>query len=83
MTHYSTTIDTFVAGIPCQLGVVAFDYFSDVEGSYVECEFHVLDRRGRRAAWLERKITSKMNSDLIAEIEHYLMADAADEYFGD
>jgi hypothetical protein len=82
MTHYSTTIDTFVAGIPCQLGVVEFTIDYDESGSFIECDYHVLDRRGRKAPWLARKITPSMHAAILEEIEHYVTAEF-NEYFGD
>jgi hypothetical protein len=64
---YITKIESTVAGIPCLIGVT---YFDCVQGSYSynapsdvdyygyrDAEWEVLDRRGRPAAWLERKLT--------------------------
>ncbi len=60
-------IESTVAGIPCQiqidrcftqkpLGRMA-DSDLDCYG-YMEIEFSVLDRNGRPASWLERKLTA-------------------------
>ena len=60
---YIAKIETRVAGIPCLIGVI-----SNTPGSYTmragsdidyygQSLWEVLDRRGRRATWLEKKIT--------------------------
>jgi len=78
-----TTIETRVAGIPCQ-ALVTY-YFSqkpmgpsadsdwDCYG-YQEVEFEVLDRRGRPAPWLAKKLTDKdeqrIEQEIIEQMEH-------------
>lgn len=74
---YVAQFDHRIAGIPCQIGVTYFHYQPPWRGSaqtcdsdwdyhgYTELEFEVLDRRGRRAEWLERK----MNDDDETEIK--------------
>lgn len=64
---YITTIASRVSGIPCQIGVTAWEpyrpgkfsgapeYCYPDEGGYGE--WVVLDRQGRPARWLERKLT--------------------------
>lgn len=72
--QYKAIIDASVAGIPCKIGVT---YFNSVKGSfdynaasdldyrgYVECEYDVLDRRGRYAKWLESKLTDKDSAEI-------------------
>jgi hypothetical protein len=79
---YIAEIETRVAGIPCIVGVT---YFDSVEGSYnyhaasdydyhgyTECEFDVLDRRGRKAPWLERKLNDKIIREIEQEIAEQL-----------
>jgi len=79
---YIAEIETRVAGIPCIVGVT---YFESVRGSYsyhaasdmdyhgyTECEFEVLDRRGRKAPWLERKLTDKIINEIEQEIADQL-----------
>lgn len=66
-----------VAGIPCiidafEISVVKGEGYSapsdqDARG-WVESYFEVLDRRGRRAQWLERKLNSKMVAEIKQEI---------------
>jgi hypothetical protein len=64
-------IKVYVQGIPCLASVTHFkkqpafsgpanacesdeDYFG-----FIECEFEILDRNGRPAAWLVRKLTDR------------------------
>ena len=78
---YIVEIESRVAGIPCIIGVT---HYECVKGSYsyhaasdwdyhgyTECEFEVLDRRGRKAAWLERKLDDKMTQEIESEIAEY------------
>lgn len=79
---YQTTIESRVAGIPCQIGIVSY---LNVSGSYSysaasdldyygysELEFDVLDRKGYRAAWLERKLDDDDRGRIEYEIhEHF------------
>ena len=78
---YIAEIETRVAGIPCIIGVTEYEC---VKGSYsyhaasdldyygyTECEFDVLDRRGRPAPWLERKLTDKITREIEQEIAEY------------
>ena len=79
---YITEIETRVVGIPCIIGVT---HFESVRGSfnyhaasdydyhgYTECEFEVLDRRGRKAPWLERKLNDKIIREIEQEIAEQL-----------
>lgn len=63
----TTIIQTRLAGIPCQIAV---SNFKRVKGSYsynapsdldyygyCDYDYELLDRRGRPAAWLERKVS--------------------------
>lgn len=62
-----STIETYICGIPCRVVVDSFtpgyppkinaDPAACYEGADPEIEFTVLDRRGRPAPWLERKMT--------------------------
>ncbi len=56
-----------IHGIPCQISVTSFNRVkgsprgqssADFNG-YVETDFEVLDTRGRKASWLERKMSSQ------------------------
>jgi len=79
---YLAEIEHRVAGIPCLIGVI--DY-SSVKGSgsynapssddyygYTECDWEILDRRGRPAPWLARKITSKDEDSINEAISNYM-----------
>lgn len=78
---YIAEIKSRVAGIPCIIGVThfesvkgSFDYHADSDWDYhgyTDCEFEVLDRRGRKAAWLERKLTDDMTQKIESEIAEY------------
>ena len=67
MSDYIAEFVTSVAGIPCKIGVLAFEHqqssFSRHAASDIdyygetESDWHVLDRTGKRAPWLERKLT--------------------------
>ena len=83
---YLAEIESTVAGIPCLIGVTEF---SSVRGSYsynapsdkdyygdTECEGGVLDRHGRPAAWLERKLPDADRSRIDQEIEEAMTEDA-------
>ena len=78
--HYVAEIDARVAGIPCLIGVTEYSHTSgsysynapsdhDYYG-YTEVDFEVLDRRGRPAAWLERKLNKEERADI-----EYLISD--------
>jgi hypothetical protein len=62
---YRTIFDTTIAGIPAQIGVIyamqmkpSFRAHSDIDFyGYSESEWDVLDRKGYKAKWLERKLT--------------------------
>jgi len=82
---YIAEIESRVAGIPCIIGV---SHYESVKGSYSyhaasdmdyygynECEFDVLDRRGRKAPWLERKLTDKDTSRIEQEVGEYFSHD--------
>lgn len=70
-------IETRIAGIPCLIDVT---HFERVRGSnqadsdwdytgYSECEWDVLDRRGRPAPWISCKLTDKDRERIECEIE--------------
>lgn len=78
---YEAEIETTIAGIPCLIGVT---HYECVRGSYnyhaasdmdyygySEAEWEVLDRKGYKAAWLERKLTARDHDRINAEIDQY------------
>lgn len=76
------TFSSHVAGIPCEIRVrryhaVRGNYSSraadpDEYYGWTECEFDVLDRRGRPAAWLEKKLTDDEQERIEREIAAYM-----------
>lgn len=87
MSNYLAEIETRVAGIPCLIGVI--DY-SSVKGSYsynapsdldfygyTECDWDILDRRGRPAPWLQRKVTTRDEADIMKTINKHMEKDYA------
>lgn len=83
---YIAEIESRVAGIPCLIGV---SHFVCVRGSYSynaasdweyygysESEWDVLDRRGRPAAWLERKLTDDDRQRIEQEISEAMTEEA-------
>jgi hypothetical protein len=82
--------DSHVDGIPCRVGVLSylnvpgsfsFNAPSDIDYyGYFECEWEVLDRRGRPAAWLERKLRSRDRERIECEVREHFdhLRDSAD-----
>lgn len=78
---YLEELDTKVSGIPCLIGVISYfnqkpDYStwaSDMDYyGYTEVEYDILDRRGRKADWLERKMTDKDRERIEEEVTAYM-----------
>jgi hypothetical protein len=74
MSEYLSTFETTIVGIPCQIAVTDF---TSVKGSfdmnassdldyhgYTECDYLVLDRKGYKAGWLEKKITRDIDDHI-------------------
>ena len=85
MSQYIAEIETTVAGIPCTVGV---SYFDNVVGSYsynaasdldyhgyTEIEFDLLDRKGRPAPWLERKLNNAERERIEQLIYDHMVGD--------
>ena len=77
-----------VCGIPC---IIRVTHFVSVRGSYSynapsdmdyygyrECEWEVLDRNGRPAAWLERKLNDRERGRIDDEVFEHMEGD--DDY---
>lgn len=75
-----TTLSSRIAGIPCLIEVISVvvqkplgrmaDSDWDCYG-YSDVEFEVQDRRGRKAPWLERKMTQADKARIETEILEY------------
>ena len=78
---YIAEIETTIAGIPCLVGVTEYHC---VKGSYsyhaasdwdyygyTDLDYVILDRKGYKAAWLERKVTDADTRRIEAEIAEY------------
>lgn len=73
-----TTVNTTVSGIPCQATLTEFVpgqeaiLFGPIErccpSADPEVYFQILDRNGRPAPWLERKLTAEDDARIAAEI---------------
>ena len=68
-------------GIPCQIQVNHLSIASDYYGGHPdsaemladdEFDFVILDRRGRRAGWLERKVTPRDADRFYEEAARYM-----------
>lgn len=87
---YIAELEARIAGIPCKIGVThfmaqkgSFNYHaaSDMDyHGYTEIEYDVLDRRGRKAAWLERKITEDDELNIESSIIKYFEEEAEYDY---
>jgi hypothetical protein len=71
-------VSTRIQGVPCQVHVTHFShqkplgYWADNDVDcygYTEVEYEVLDRRGRRADWLAKKITDVDEARILKDIE--------------
>jgi len=77
--------ESHVAGIPCRIEVTEYDcvkgsYSYDAASDwdyrgYEDIGFDVLDRNGRAAPWLERKLTDKDTARIEQEIHNYKRGD--------
>ena len=75
---YQNIIETRIAGIPAKIGVTHVyrqsgsflpDEVSDLDYyGYMEFDYEILDMRGKRAVWLERKLTDKIRSEIDQQI---------------
>ena len=75
---YQDIISTRIAGIPAKVGVKHIyrqagsflqNEVSDLDyHGYLEFDYDVLDTQGKRAFWLERKLTDAMRSEIERQI---------------
>lgn len=79
---YIAEIEHRVAGIPCIIGVTYYEEYipAFVNGPPDSCypaeggtgEWKILDRRGRPAPWLERKLTAAEEDDINEAIFNHM-----------
>lgn len=79
---YLAEINHRVAGIPCLIGVIdysvtkgSFSYDAPSDIDYhggTECDWEILDRRGRPAPWLARKINAREEDNINEAISNYM-----------
>mgnify|MGYP001042892274 CR=1 FL=1 len=81
----NTNIEYRLSGIPCLIRIDDFENVppwpggpmtapSDMDArGYIDCCYTILDRRGREAPWLERKITANIDRDIINTITEYML----------
>jgi hypothetical protein len=81
---YIAKIKTTVSGIPSIIGVISYHsakpnprcHDSDVDfNGYIDIEFDVLDRGGRLAPWLTKKLTTNCTELLEEQIIKYFEND--------
>jgi hypothetical protein len=75
---YQNIIETRIAGIPAKIGVTHVyrqsgsfqpDEVSDLDYyGYMEFNYEILDMRGKRAVWLERKLTDSIRTQIEQQI---------------
>ena len=84
--RYEFTFSYHIDGIPCKIGVIHYNpghHGSPLMGpprSYMditppepeEAEYDVLDRKGYKAPWLERKIDDEIHCDIVNEIREWI-----------
>lgn len=79
---YIAEIEHRVAGIPCLIGVIdyshtkgSYSYHADSDMDYygyTECDWEILDRRGRPAPWLQKKVDAKEEDSINDAINDYM-----------
>jgi hypothetical protein len=79
-SQYIAKIPSTVAGIPCLIGVITYDCVngdsrctdSDYDfNGYTDIEFDILDRKGYKAGWLEKKLTPSAKEYIEDTIQAY------------
>ncbi len=75
---YQNIIDARIAGIPAKVGVTHVyrqsgsflqNEVSDLDyHGYLQFDYEVLDMQGKRAVWLERKLTDVMRTQIEQQI---------------
>jgi hypothetical protein len=83
--------NTHVNGIPCQCSVLTFNPGTPAQtsgppehchdGDPGEFEFELLDRRGHRAAWLDRYINPQVEDRLLEEAHVMRQGEEREAYY--
>ncbi len=81
-THYIAEIEHRISGIPCLIGVTDYEGYTPayVSGPPENCypseggygDYILLDRKGYRAKWLERKLNDRIERDIQEEIFNHM-----------
>ena len=70
-------IEARIQGIPCLVEVLQYEVHkacftadSDIDyRGFTVCEFQILDRKGYKASWLERKMTESDEDTILNQIK--------------
>ena len=77
-------IESNIQGIPCLINVTHYEVVkgqgmsapSDIDCyGYTEMEYEVCDRKGYRAGWLEKKMTTEDELRIEADVAEYMGQD--------
>ena len=79
-TDYRFIVDSKTAGIPCKLGVIELGWFLPavvnkdpddcIAADWEEHTYDVLDRKGYKADWLFKKMSSKDERNHVKDIDN-------------
>jgi hypothetical protein len=72
-TNSIADVPSEVAGIPCIVAVTYYDCGYDDGGKFLTgIDWVLCDRKGYKAAWLEKKLTVKEESRINDEVINYM-----------
>lgn len=84
--QYIAEVEFRIAGIPCLIGIIdyecqpgSFSYNADSDWDYYgysNLDYDVLDRKGYKADWLAKKITSQIEVEIEEAVEEYFREEA-------
>ena len=69
---HEATFETTVAGIPCGVVVTHYEIDRADDGDFVECDWFLVDTKGYRANWLEKKVTRQEERRIAYEIDEVM-----------
>jgi len=68
MTSYIDIVDYKLHGIPCQIGITMYEPEEEPTwehpGYSAQFNWELLDRKGYKAKWLEKKVTQADNDEI-------------------